>query len=268
MELTGRRRARTDWRQLLGTRRGTVVAGLGCAVLAGAILLFAMARYRSTVDATGNRSTVLVATQRIPKNTSGDVLASERLVKATQIAAKQVTAGAVADIGVIRGRVAAHDILPGEQVTSADFTGNAGLTGELSPSHRAMTVALDSEHGMVGLLHDGDRVDVYGGINAQAIGGRDQPVLRLLMRNVPVLKAATTTGAGSSIGGAGASNNTSDVTLDVSDSAAGDLAYAADSGKVWLVLRPANAVDTAPPSLTTVQSFLLATQPVASGGAK
>lgn len=264
MELTRKRYARSDWRKLLGTRKGSVLIGLACAAVAAVVLLVAMASYRHSV-ASGNSATVLVATQRIPKNTSGDVIAGETLFKATQIASKQATAGAVADAALIRGKVAVRDIFPGEQLTAADFSGNGGLPAQLAPTHRAMTVSLDSQHGMVGLLHNGDHVDVYGGIDDQSQLGRSTPVLRLLMRDVPVLRAGATSGGTSGIGGGGA-NSTSDVTLDISDSRAGALAFAQDHGKVWLVLRPANAVNTVPPSIITVQSFLLAGQPVAGGG--
>lgn len=267
MELAEKRYVRRDWRQLLGTRRGTVLVGLGCAVVAAGLLVAAMARYRSSVDASHRFATVLVTTQRIPKNTSAYTVASETLFKPMQIPTNQATAGAVADTARLHGEVAVRDILPGEQLTTADFTANGGLAAQLAPDHRAMTLTLDSEHGMIGEVRDGDHVDVYGGVDQQSSLGRNEPVLRLLMRDVPVMKAGTGSGA-SGIGGAASANNTSNVTLDVSDSQAGELAYAADNGKVWLVLRPGNAVDTAPPSLITVQSFLLATQPVAGGGGK
>jgi pilus assembly protein CpaB len=265
MELTGKRYARRDWRRLLSTRKGTAIVALVCAVVAGGILVVAMSRYRSSVDAGATPETVFVAAHAIPKNTPGDVIASNRLFKPTQVAAKQVTAGAIADTALLRGKVAVREINPGEQLTAADFTTAGGLAAQLAPSQRAMTITLDAAHGMVGLIHDGDHVDVYAGLQFDPGNGRTEQVLRLLMGNVPVLKA----GSGSAGTGVGTgSNSTSNVTLNVNDSQAGELAYAADNGKVWLVLRPANATSTKPPSLITVQSLLSATKPVANGGKK
>lgn len=265
MELTGKRYARRDWRRLLGTRKGTAIVALVCAVVAGGILVVAMSRYRSSFDAGATPETVLVAAQAIPKNTPGDVIASDRLFKPTQIAAKQVTAGAIADTALLHGKVAAREINPGEQLTAADFTTAGGLAAQLAPPQRAMTISLDAAHGMVGSIHDGDHVDVYAGLQFDPGNGRAEPVLRLLMGNVPVLKA----GSGSASTGVGTgSNSTSNVTLNVNDSQAGELAYAADNGKVWLVLRPANATSTKPPSLITAQSLLSGTKPVANGGTK
>jgi Flp pilus assembly protein CpaB len=56
------------------------------------------------------------------------------------------------------------------------------------------------------------------------------------------------------------------VTLQVDTTQAGALAYAADNGKVWLVLRPVNAAATAPPSQISVQSLLFGTKPLVVGG--
>jgi Flp pilus assembly protein CpaB len=264
MELTGKRYTRPDWRKRLSTRRGTALIALACAVAAGLIIVFAMSRYRSSVDASGNPETVFVAAQAIPKNTPGAVIADNGMFKPTQIVAKQVSAGAIADASVLQGKVAVRDISPGEQLTATDFTDNGGIPAQLAPTQRAVTLSLDDEHGMLGLLNAGDHVDVYAGFAVQSGFGLTVPVLRLLIPNVPVLKAGTNS---SSTGVGSGSNNTSQVTLKVPDAQAGALAYAADNGKVWLVLRPANATSTAPPSTITVQSALFGTKSVSGKGA-
>jgi pilus assembly protein CpaB len=265
MELTSNR-YRKDWRRVLATRRATVLVAIGCTVVAAGILIAAMSSYTSGVSAGGNPETVLVASQQIAKNTPGAAVASQGMFKATHIAAKQVTAGALADAGALQGKVAVRDIYPGEQLTAADFAAGGGLAADLAPNQRAMTVTLDAEHGMIGQLQDGDHVDVYAGVDlAQSAGGVSHPVLRLLMSNVVVLKAGTN-GGGSLAAGSNA-NSTSPVTLNVDDSEAAAVAFAADNGKLWLALRPGNASTPAAPSLTTVQSFLSATQPISGGGA-
>ena len=268
MELTGKRYTRPDWRKRLSTRRGTALVALACAVLAGGTIVFAMSRYRSSVVASGNPETVLVASQAIPKNTPGAVIADNSLAKATQIVAKQVVSGAIADTSALHGEVAVRDISPGEQLTAADFTTNGGFPAQLAPAERAMTLSLDSEHGMIGVINTGDHVDVYAGVSEQVSGGQTSPILRLLIPNVAVLKAGSDT---NSTGIAQGSNSTSQVTLNVPDSEVGALAWAADNGKVWLVLRPANATATPAPSTITVQSMLFGTKPVSApsnGGRK
>src|SRR5437660_9792567 len=97
MELAGRNYTRNDWRSFLATRRGTVLVALACGIVAAGILIFAMARYRHSVNAEGKQETVLVASGVIQKGTSGTAIASEQLFKPSSILAKQVSAGAILD---------------------------------------------------------------------------------------------------------------------------------------------------------------------------
>jgi Flp pilus assembly protein CpaB len=259
VELTGKNYTRNDWRKLLSTRRGTVLVAGVCALVAAGILLLAMDRYRQNVDTSGNQETVLVASGLIQKGTPGDAIASGQLFKPTSVAVKQVSAGAVADTAQLHGKVAVADIYPGQQITAADFTANGGLAAQLAPAQRAMTVSLDQAHGMIGQVHNGDHVDVYAGVQLTPRSGRAEPALRLLMTNVQVLQAGTSARSGL---GSQSSNSSSDVTLNVDDHQAGELAYAADNGNIWLVLRPANASATTQSSAITAESLL------ASGSAK
>jgi Flp pilus assembly protein CpaB len=141
------------------------------------------------------------------------------------------------------------------------------LAARLARSQRAITVTLDQAHGMVGQVHTGDHVDVYAGVSFEPRNGHSEPALRLLMSDVQVLQAGAATS-----GGLGASQNPSssfsNVTLNVSDTQAGALAYASDNGKLWLVLRPANATTSTSSSAVTAQSLLLGSRPIGAGGSK
>lgn len=263
MELTGKNYTRNDWRKLLATRRGTVLVAAACALIAGAILVVAMNRYRSNVDTSGNQTTVLVASGLIQKGTSGDAIAAEQLFKPTSIGAKQVSSGAIADTAQLRGRVAAADINPGQQLTASDFTVNGGLLSQLAPGQRAITVTVDSARGMVGQVHEGDHVDVYADL--ELANSRNGNFVRLLLPDTPVLKAPASGGSGG-LGGGNPQSQQSNVTLKVAANQAGALAYAADNGKVWLVLRPANAGSTATPSVSA--QSLLTSGSAGTGGKK
>jgi Flp pilus assembly protein CpaB len=266
VELTGKNYTRNDWRKLLATRRGTVIVAGVCALVAAGILLLAMNRYRHNVDTSGNQETVLVAGGLIQKGTSGGTIAAERLFTSQSVAVKQVSTGAIADTASLQGKVAAADIYPGQQLTSADFVAKGGLASELAPTQRAITISLDQAHGMVGQIQAGDHVDVYAGVNFEQRGGRSEPALRLLMTNIKVLRSASSSSGG--LGGGGGTNATSDVTLDVSDTQTGALAYASDNGKVWLVLRPADATSSTSSPAVTAQSLLLGGKPIGAGGSK
>src|SRR5438067_1150654 len=80
--------------------------------------------------------------------------------------AKAVSSGAIADAAQLHGKVATANIYPGQQLTSSDFTASGGLPSELGPNQRAMTITVDSAHGMVGQIHNGDHVDVYADLES------------------------------------------------------------------------------------------------------
>jgi Flp pilus assembly protein CpaB len=221
-----------------------------------------MSRYRHNVNAENNPVTVFVASGLIQKGTSGDAIAGGQLFKPTTIASKQLSTGAIADASQLHGKVAVSDILPGQQLTAADFTASGGLPSQLAANQRAMTIGVDSSHGMVGEVHDGDHVDVYGDLES---GSRSQPFVRLLIANAPVLKAAAD-GGGSGLGASSSPNRQNNVTLKVNDDQAAILAFASDNGKVWLVLRPANASSTGNPAAVNVQSLLSGKVPTEGGG--
>jgi Flp pilus assembly protein CpaB len=236
MELTTRKYGGRDWRKLLTTRQGTVAVAAACAIVAAGILIFAMNRYRHNVSNEGSPHTVLVATGLIQKGTAGDAIAGGALFKPTSIPGKQVSTGAIADTSVLRGKVAATDIYPGQQLTAADFTASGGLVSQLAPAQRAMTVTVTSARGLVGQVETGDRVDVYADVESTNHGGG---YVVLLMSNVLVLKAPNA--QSHVLGSPESANQEGTATLNVNDSQAGELAYAADNGKLWLALRPANA---------------------------
>lgn len=259
-----KRPSRGDWRASLSTRQGTIALAAVSALIAAAILVYAMNRYRQSVDASGKPETVFVANGVIQKGTSGDAIAAQRLFSPTRIVTKQVSAGAIADAAALHGKVAVSTIYPGQQLTAADFTVGGGLAAQLAPNQRAVTVPLDASHGLIGQANAGDHVDVYAGWYASQTGnnGSRSGLLRLLIPDVLILAESAPTSGG--IGG-GKSGQGADVTMQVDDSQAGELAFAADQGNLWLTLRPGNG-STPPPSVITVNSILASTPSAPTAG--
>jgi pilus assembly protein CpaB len=219
---------------------------------AAAILLFAMGQYRHSVQSATKQDTVLVATGEIPKGTTGDAIAAQRRFKSTPIIATQVSAGALSDAAFVQGKVAVSDILPGQQLTAADFSAPTGVLGQLAPDQRAMSVAIDEEHGDTDVVQAGDHVDIYGEFTVNGA-----PEVGLLFPDVLVLKPAGATAGSTTAGSTGASGATTgtSLVLALSTSQVPALAYAVDNGKLWLALRPANG--TAPALGSTTLSAVL-----------
>ena len=155
--------------KLMSTRAGTIAVAGGAALLAGAFIVVYLNRYRHSIKAQGAPVTVLVAKRLIPKGTPGTALSATYFDRTT-IRQSQLLSGAFSDVSSVRDRVAARDVLAGQQLTSADFTRAASsMASTLSGAARAIDVPLDAAHGMISHIQAGDRVDVF----VSELDGRD-----------------------------------------------------------------------------------------------
>jgi len=210
--------------KLLNTRRGTIILGIAAAALAAIVLLVYLNQYRNSVNNGNQTVSVLVAKSLIQKGTPGNVVGTTGLYELTNLPKKQVKTGAFVDPATLTGKVAAIDIFPGQQITSADFVvGNAAaLTQNLARDQRAVVVPLDSPAEVGGQISAGDHVDVWVAFNAQGANGISRPLVREVLQDIYVM--------GTSAG---------NVTLRATPKIAGELIYATQNAKIWLALRPA-----------------------------
>jgi Flp pilus assembly protein CpaB len=220
---------RNSPRDVLSSRGGAIAVAILAAIIAGVLLFAFVQRYRNKQDASGATTAVFVASKLIPQGASADLVASEQLLERTTLRGSQVQSGAIADPSVLHGEVATTNIYPGQQITAADFTTASGITSELTSDMRAVSVPVDSAHGLIGFVHTGDHVEVLASYTGGAANSRG--TVTNLIQDVLVLNAPSSSG-----GGVG--NNNSDIVLRVSNHDAASVAYAADNGKVWVVLRP------------------------------
>lgn len=246
MEATHIRRLHGGLGRFAATRRGAITIAATAAALAGIVLLVFISQYKHDVQGGTLERSALIANQLIPKGTSGAVVVSGALSKATTVQQDNLQAGALSTAAGLTGKVATRDIYPGEQITAADFASDADpLRGELTGDHRAIAVPIDSAHGLIGEVRAGDRVDVLASLNSGgSMTGQNPPAVRTLVQDVLVLKAPA--GAGNST-----SNNTQNLTVRATGQQAAQIAFAADNGKVWFILRPpAGATNDQPSSVT------------------
>ncbi len=239
MEATQRKPAGGGIDRLSSTRGGNVVIALIAAVIAAVILVFALQRYKQSVESQSKPVTVLVASKFIEQGTSGAAIGVGHYFHSAKYATKQVAHGALANPALLHGEVVARDIYAGEQLTASDFVSGGLFYSKLPPNQRAVSLPLNTARGLVGDVHDGDRVDVYASFSGSGV---NTAFVRLVAANVVVLDAGQLQGQGalSSVG----QSQESDVVLEVSTREAAELAFASDNGKVWLILSPANG--TAP----------------------
>ena len=246
--------------RLVSTRRGTLLAALLIALLAGASILVYLNSYRESLRTQGALVTVLVAKKAIPKGTAGSVIDSKDLYSATTIRESQLLEGAMSDPATLRDTVTTREIFEGAQLTAADFkAAGDSLAAQLTDRQRVISLPFDSAHGMIAGIEAGNRVDVYAGFNVIPLGpdgrpvkgGQPRPVLRQILSNVPVL----------AIGGKG-NASTTNVSVRVDDAEAAQVAFASDNGKLWLALRPGAGAKTSRSRIVTVETLLLGVPPV------
>jgi Flp pilus assembly protein CpaB len=245
----------------VSTRRGTLLAALVIALLAGASILLYLNSYRDSLKAQGALVTVLVAKQTIPKGTAGSVVAAKDLYTVTTIRESQLLEGAMSDPATLRDTVATREIFEGAQLTAVDF-GAAGdsLAPQLTDRQRVISLPLDSAHGLVGAIEPGNRVDVYAGFNVTPIGAngmplegaQGRPILRLILSNVPVL----------AVGEKGRGSGPTNVSLRVDNDGAAKAAFGSEYGAIWLALRPSAGAKAVPPDIVTIETMLLGIPPV------
>lgn len=229
---------------LFTTRRGSLLMGATAAVLAGLVLIVYLHSYRNSVNTSAAPATVLVAKNLIQKGTPGDIIGTSDQFQVASVPKGQLQTGALTDPAALAGRVAVTDIYPGQQLTAGSFTyaPPGTLQTKITGADRAISLSIDAEHGMIGQITAGDHVDIFIGFSVQGAGGT-QPVIKLLMADVLVLRAPYSGGSGL-------------ITLRAPEHRAAQLAYAADNGQLWVVLRPASGARTVNPGIVNVQTLL------------
>jgi Flp pilus assembly protein CpaB len=252
--------------RLLSTRGGTVAVSAAAAVLAAAVFIAYLHRYRESVNSSNQPVTILISRGLIERGTPGNVVGSEGLYQFTSTPKDEVLDGAITDPDLLRGRLATEDIYPGQQLTLSQFTasGADAIGNRLTADQRAISVPIDVAHGLVGKVQIGDRVDIFAGFNVKRLkpdgtqdtGVAERAVLKRIIEDVIVLAVPEQAAGGF------ARAEKSEVTLRMTDKQAADLAFSSDNGKVWIILRPKANAKAAPPNLVTVETVLFGVPPM------
>jgi Flp pilus assembly protein CpaB len=235
--------------KLTSTRRGTLLVGVTAAAVALVVVLVYLNRYRESLRAANGDVAVLVAKTKIQAGAPGDADVSGHPFRLTPVPRSAVLSQALISSSALLGSVATHDIYPPQLLSAADFAPAApgALQSNLTGSQRAIALSIDAAHGMLGSIAAGDHVDVYVGFDLQSLRG-SRPVVKQLASDVLVLRAPVGVASGN-------------IVLRASGREAAVLAFAADNGQLWLVLRPASGAKPLNPG-TIDSDSLLALKPV------
>lgn len=214
---------------------------------------------------------VLVARAAIDKGAPAESLAS--LVERERVPAKVRAQGSVADLDDLEGKVAAVDVLPGEQIVNARFVTPEQLVAqsevEVPDGFHEVTVSLEPQRVIAGQLLPGETVGVFmsfdgaGGGGSQAAEGGDDPAksetntTHLTLHKVLVTNVQTDTRSQVEEAPNDPANPRPKpvpggnlfVTFALDAPSAERLIFAAEFGRIWLSAEPANA----PEDGTTIQ---------------
>ena len=139
---------------------------------------------------------MLVAKNLIPRGRR-DHHAKKELFQVASLPKDDLKVGAISDPAYLNGRVAAGDIFPGQQITTADLSVQTTEACHDLTGASAGSLPIDASRGLVGYMAQGDHVDVYVGLtdgkdapDAPRAGRRDPPRARGGPSTTYVLKAA------------------------------------------------------------------------------
>jgi pilus assembly protein CpaB len=229
--------------------RGRVVAILVAVALALAATV-ALVTYAGGADrrAIANQQPVLVyvARARIAAGTRGEDAQNRGLIERTALPRRAVAGGAVRSLEQLGGRVAAVDIVPGEQLLAARWVGEGETPGgrllSIPEGHQAVSIALDPTRQVSGFVTPGDRVSVVVSLSLPK-GGRPQRTSRFLLQDVQVLAVGATARPDPATQdgrrpGQGRNQSLSTVTLAVRPADVERVVFAAENGSLYLSLLP------------------------------
>lgn len=175
---------------------------------------------------------VLVVKDTIPKGTKGEDIGAK--VRLMQVPTKVATTDALSSTGVLAGKVASVDLLPGEQLVPTRFASPAEATG-VAPGMLQVTVAMDAVRAIGGQVRKGDSVAV-------TMSFEDPDTTHLVLHKVRVTDVRTADGALLSTAATGpAPVGNLLVTLAVDGPSLERVVFAAEYGRLWLAWEPKEA---------------------------
>jgi|SRR5262245_48516652 len=232
--------------------RNTLVAA-GLALVGLLLVLLYVTGYRNNVQRGADLVPVFVAARDIPQGTTGADVAGGGYLQKQSVLRRNVVSGAISNTDQIGALAASTTIVAGEQITVRQFqpVAQQGVLAGISGNQRAMTVPGDANQLLSGTVKDGDHVDVLVNYRytisppagASGSGSLSRVVARIVLRNVLVLRAPSSTSSGA-------------ITLALTDTQSQKMLFTIKNGSWWLVLRPVARPADSPESIETIENLL------------
>lgn len=208
---------------------------------------------------------VLVITDLIAKGTPASGIAG--MVETAQVPVKVRAVGGVTDLAGLAGKVAAVDLVPGEQLVGTRFVTAQVAAGvaEVPADKLQVTVSLDPTRAVGGRVRTGDRVAVVASVNVSPDGTAGAETTHLILHKVVVASVQAEQKLPEAAEGAAtpAGNRTPTlaptgnllVTLALDAPSVERVVFAAERGTLWLALEPAEASEAGTKTVTIGNVF-------------
>jgi pilus assembly protein CpaB len=246
-------------RKLIGVIAALALAAVGTA----ALLVYVQGAERRAL-AGEETVPVFVVREAINRGTQGTDIGGR--VERQLVPAKVQALGSVDELSALQGKVAAVDLVPGEQLVLQRFVAPQELRAVQVPDGLLqVTVSLEPQRALGGMLSAGDLVGVVASFTGSGSDGEDAepsqsgPTTHLVLHKVLVSNVQASAGSGLGIGGGGdqadpattAPSGDLLITLAVNAGAAERVVFAAEHGSLWLTAEP----DGAPEDGTRIQTM-------------
>jgi pilus assembly protein CpaB len=233
--------------------RNALAAG-GLALLGALLVILYVVSYRNNVNKGADLVTVYVAARDIAEGTDGATASGGGYIKKESVLRRNVVDGAISNPNQIADLAVGQPILAGQQITVRQFHSAAqqGALANIAGNLRAITVPGNNQQLLAGIVKDGDHVDVLANIKYVVKNAGTHVVTRVILRNLLVLKAPSSSGNG----GLGGTNNSNSITFALSDNQAEKLFFAVQNTTWSLLLRPVARPSESPESIETLQGLI------------
>ena len=194
---------------------------------------------------------VYVVDTKLPKGATAEAIRAG--VHLEQVPTRLKQDGAVVDLADIDGKVAAVDLLPGEQLVAARLIAPGTASSDATKNLMLVSVQLDPEEAVGGQLSPGDTVGVFLSFEPPV----NPHITHLEFQKVVVTAVQIVKANSSSVVGSTKSDKTDSsdapqsvsadklvVTLALTAAQSEQFVFAAEFGHVWLGLEPATVDET------------------------
>ena len=226
-------------------RAKNIGIAVALAALAAILTSAYVVNYKRHVQRGEGKVTVLVAARDIPAGTSGADVVDQKMLKEQTVPRKSVVAGAISSPDQLSQYVATQDVFEGEQVSTRRFSPptEQGIRSLIKGTQRAYELAGDANQLLAGTLKEGDHIDVVGNWKIKVNNGNDNPITRVILRNILVMRAAIGGGSGATV--TSGSDKSLNVELRLTDVQVQKMFWIEKNGDWHLTLRPpVNSVDS------------------------